>query len=171
MAQRKYRRPGPLHESHRCQLLLCLCKTHIRESPHRILGVSCEGTELPAEAPGCRPSIERAAVLQPTDTKPCRRGVSWSHSAWRQIFAIHSQNPTWLREALAVRFGSQADILTQFVRPAAIRGEAAPQLAPWRASQNGQKRTFANPQKYISSSPPLVIIDVVSSIASTWRTT
>ena len=38
------------------------------------------------------------------------------------------------------RFGSQADILPQFARVAAMRCEAAPQLGSWRASQNGHKR-------------------------------
>ena len=34
--------------------------------------------------------------------------------------------------------GSQADILPQFSRAAAMQREAAPQLASWRPSQYGQ---------------------------------
>jgi len=44
--------------------------------------------------------------------------------------------------------GSQADILPQFSRAAAMRREAAPQLASWRQSQYGQERTAAAVQIY-----------------------
>jgi len=48
--------------------------------------------------------------------------------------------------AIDVRFGSQADILPQSGRAAAIRREAAPQLASWRQSQYGHKPTFKTDQ-------------------------
>ena len=41
---------------------------------------------------------------------------------------------------MVVRLGSQASILPKIFRAAAIRCKAAPQLASWRPSQNGQKR-------------------------------
>jgi len=42
------------------------------------------------------------------------------------------------RQNLSDRKGSQADILPQFRRAAAMRREAAPQLASWRPAQSGQ---------------------------------
>jgi len=44
-------------------------------------------------------------------------------------------------------FGSQAVILPQIFRAAAMRGEAAPQLASWRSSQNGHKETFPDSKR------------------------
>jgi hypothetical protein len=46
---------------------------------------------------------------------------------------------------MTVSFGSQAVILPQISRPAAMRRKPAPRPASWRPAQNGQKETLEIP--------------------------
>jgi hypothetical protein len=64
-------------------------------------------------------------------------GISKSYLFMQHYFL----NAADAREKSAL--GSQADILPQFSRAAAMRREAAPQAASWRQSQYGQERPLA----------------------------